>query len=339
MTTQTEPDVQSRTHGMLLGEFIADALAMPVHWYYNREALRRDYGTVTDYVAPRNPHPDSILHRSHYEAPNPKGEILHDQARFWGRQDVHYHQFLEPGENTLNLKTVRLSIDSLNERGGYDADDYLRRYIDFMTAPDSHRDTYVEEYHRAFFTRYANGHDPHDCGVEEKHIGGLAGIPPIVGFYRDAPDRGRQAALEHMHLTHRGESMDDAATLLIGLLYDLLSGAPLAETLERRIDRQDSRFLGHPYRDWLGMPDEWVLGNEISIACYLDHAMPAVIYLALKYADDPEGALVTNTNVGGDNCYRGAVLGALLGAAHGEEGFPGRWVSGLKEGYGIDFRR
>ena len=43
-----------------------------------------DYGQVIDYLAPRNPHPDSILWRSTYVAPNAKGEILHDQAGYWG---------------------------------------------------------------------------------------------------------------------------------------------------------------------------------------------------------------------------------------------------------------
>ena len=53
------------------------------------------------------------------------------------------------------------------------------------------------------------------------------------------------------------------------------------------------------------------------------------MYLALKYHDDPESALIANTNLGGDNAARGAVLGALLGAAHGLEKFPGRWIDGL----------
>ncbi|MEM6279804.1 MAG: ADP-ribosylglycohydrolase family protein, partial [Verrucomicrobiota bacterium] len=74
----------SRSKGALLGSAIGDALAMPVHWYYNRFALADDYGHVRDFLAPRNPHPDSILWRSHYTAPNEKGEILHDQAPFWG---------------------------------------------------------------------------------------------------------------------------------------------------------------------------------------------------------------------------------------------------------------
>jgi len=33
--------------GLVWGTFIGDALAMPVHWYYDRDALHRDYGRVT----------------------------------------------------------------------------------------------------------------------------------------------------------------------------------------------------------------------------------------------------------------------------------------------------
>jgi hypothetical protein len=101
---------------MIYGLFVGDALAMPVHWYYDRQALMRDYGLVTEYVAPRNPHPDSILWRSSYRSPNSLGEILHDQAPYWGRRGVHYHQFLQAGENTLNLRLCSLLIESLNER-------------------------------------------------------------------------------------------------------------------------------------------------------------------------------------------------------------------------------
>jgi len=63
----------------------------------------------------------------------------------------------------------------------------------------------------------------------------------------------------------------------------------------------------------------------------VEDSVPAVVYLALKYHHDPEKALVVNTNLGGDNVGRGAVLGAMLGAEHGPDGFPERWVSGLLE--------
>ena len=72
-----------------------------------------------------------------------------------------------------------------------------------------------------------------------------------------------------------------------------------------------------------------MIGPRFSPACYVEDSVPAVVYLALKYHDDPESALIANTNLGGDNAARGALLGALLGAAHGVEKFPDRWVDGL----------
>ena len=78
MTHTHEPVDTSRQ--AFLGSLIADAVAMPVHWYYDRQALARDYGTITDYLAPKNPHPDSILWRSSYTAASPKTDILREQA-------------------------------------------------------------------------------------------------------------------------------------------------------------------------------------------------------------------------------------------------------------------
>ena len=322
--------MESRKRGCLYGLFIGDALAMPVHWYYDRLALQRDYGVVKDYLAPKNPHPDSILWRSSYEPTNKKGDILHEQAQFWGQRGIHYHQFLKAGENTLNLKLSGLLIESLNENGGYDPEDYLQRYIAYMTTPGSHRDTYVEEYHRHFFTKYAKGVPPRKCGVQEKHIGGLVGVVPILVFYKDDPHRARRAALEHLSLTHLGPKMEGAVSFLAELLLQILDGHPLKEALMAEIGEQRSPFAGYPFPKWLDEADEWVVGGRFSTACYVEESVPSVIYLALKYHNDPEGGLIANTNLGGDNAYRGAVLGALLGAANGIEAFPERWIRGLR---------
>ena len=93
-----------------------------------------------------------------YTPLNARGDILHEQAQYWGQRGVHYHQFLRAGENTLNLQLARVLMESLTARGGYDAEDYLQRYLDFMLTPGRHRDTYVEECHRKFFTACARGH-------------------------------------------------------------------------------------------------------------------------------------------------------------------------------------
>lgn len=39
--------------------------------------------------------------------------------------------------------------------------------------------------------------------------------------------------------------------------------------------------------------------------------------------------MLANTNAGGENCHRGAALGALMGAALGESAIPPRLIEGL----------
>lgn len=149
---QHEFSYHERAAGALYGMFIGDALAMPVHWYYNTDALERDYGLVTDYLQPRNPHPDSILWRSSYSPPGKKADILHDQAQYWGRRGIHYHQFLKPGENTLNLKLARELLLLIQKQNKYSQREWLEHMVTFMTTKGRHQDTYVEEYLRYFLS-------------------------------------------------------------------------------------------------------------------------------------------------------------------------------------------
>lgn len=330
MELSTHPlDLPQRRVGALMAMFIGDALAMPVHWYYNRRALATDYGHVTDYLTPRNPHPDSILWRSSYRPAGPKGDILHEHARYWGRAGIHYHQFLRAGENTLNLKLCALLIDSLNQHGAYHAETYAQAYIRYMTTPGHHADTYVEEYHRRFFANYAAGSPPTACGVTEKHVSGIIGMVPVAVFYAGTPPAARAKAFEHLHLTHLGPRMDAAAAFLLDVLLPVLGGSPLRQVLTDLIRRQANPLLGFPLEKWLDHPDDVVIGQRLSPACYVEDAIPAIAYLALKYPDDIAQALVVNTNLGGDNAGRGAVLGALLGAANGIAAIPARWQTGL----------
>jgi len=313
-----------RKQGCLLGAFFGDALAMPVHWYYDRAALVRDYGRVVDLVAPKNPHADSILWRSNYAALNAKGEILHDQAEYWGRRGVHYHQFLRAGENTLNMQLALELLASLRERSGYDRHDYTRRYIDFMTTPAKHRDTYVEECHRNFFTKYARGKKPEDCGGEDIHIGGLAPVPVLAVWYANDEPAALAAVREQVRVTHRGVMVETAARDLTKMLVAILNGAPVRESIEKF----GNGWVGRKKLEaWAARPDEEVIGAVLSPACYLEDAFPASLLLAWKYADSLESALVANANLGGDNCHRGIVVGALVGA--GGAPVPERWERGL----------
>jgi ADP-ribosylglycohydrolase len=307
-----------------LGSLAADAAAMPVHWYYDRAALERDYGTITRYLAPKNPHPDSILWRSTYKPVNAKGEILHDQAVYWGRRGIHYHQFLQAGENTLNFQLARVLHDQTLSLGRYDADAWLETYIDFMLTPGKHRDTYVEEYHRHFFTNYARGRKPRACGCEDVHIGGLAMVPALFDAVDADSQEMRAIVQEHVALTHHDKDVLRAADVFVRILLALRAGKPLRPSI---LEEAPDWISESKISRWSKEPDLVVIGQRLSPACYIPDAFPASLYLAWKYAEDFSAGICANAQVGGDSCHRGAVVGALLGLANG---IPSRWIEGLR---------
>jgi len=65
--------------------------------------------------------------------------------------------------------------------------------------------------------------------------------------------------------------------------------------------------------------DAVVVGRQYSTACYITDSWPSVCYLAAKYHEDPGNALLVNTNLGGENAHRGAVLGTIVGVASAEQ--------------------
>lgn len=343
----SNPTSADRFRGALWGMFVGDALAMPVHWYYTIAALQRDFGTIRDYQAPKDFHPNSIMAlastarsgRGSQEGDVIGGVILKGKKPHWGRPNTHYHRGMQAGDNTLNLLCVRVLIRAMNAAGRYDPADFLRDYIAFMTAPDSHNDTYAESYHRDFFAHYARGLPPERCAGAEGHdtasIGGLVSLPPVIFATVRTGDRAALdvALLTQLRLTHRSQKLERYARALGELLARLVEdGAPqvdtLASALAERLGFPAAAVIAQVERERKSDLD--VIGGRLSSACYIDQSFPAVLYLAARYADDFEAALIANTNAGGDNCHRGAVLGAILGAALGYEAIPERWIHGLR---------
>ena len=63
--------------------------------------------------------------------------------------------------------------------------------------------------------------------------------------------------------------------------------------------------------------------------CEIPAAFPATVHLIAKYQDDFEAVLIENIMAGGDSAARGMVTGMVLGAYHGMDMIPERWLDGL----------
>ena len=311
----------------MLGSLAADALAMPVHWYYDTQKLDRDYSRLTGYVAPQNPHSDSILWRSRYIPRNARGNILHDQIKYWGQREIHYHQFLAAGENTINYQLGKELYLTILEYGAYDSDKWLARYIECMLDGGWHKDTYLEEYHRAFFDNYAKGLAPIDSGVDDLHIGGLSHVPCLLSGLTEIGvvdlDEQLFQVEKHVRLTHRNQHVSEAAAAMTHILYSLREGLDLRKALDSHAKPWAS--VGQ-FDTWTHFSDRTVIGRQLTMACYLPESFTASLYLCWKYAEDFSAGIIANAHCGGDNCHRGAVVGALLGAANG---VPKKWIQGL----------
>lgn len=88
---------------------------MPVHWFYNPDDIKRQFGRIEGYAAPRDKHPSSIMPLSSTGGHGRGGQegrvigdvICHGKHKFWGQKQMHYHQGMAAGENTLNALCAR----------------------------------------------------------------------------------------------------------------------------------------------------------------------------------------------------------------------------------------
>ena len=335
-----------RMRGALWGMFVGDALAMPVHWYYSISTLWQDFGQIRDYQAPKAHHPNSIMALANTGKAgrgNQVGDIvgnviLKGKKQHWGQANRHYHQGMQAGDNTLNLLCARVLLRSLNAKGHYDKTDFLNEYIRFMTEPDRHNDTYAESYHRDFFANYASGVVPEKCAGPDGHdtasIGGLVSLPLII--MATISDYSlttiSEVALSQQRLTHSSALLErytiELSKLLFHIFHDINPDTEqIACTASSNLGFPAAKVIQSVRRN--NSADSDVIGGILSPACYIDQSFPSVLYLAARYPNDFESAMIANTNVGGDNCHRGGVLGAILGASLGVEAIPKRWINGL----------
>jgi ADP-ribosylglycohydrolase len=325
----------ARAKSALKTLFVADALAMPVHWFYRVSDIYRAFpGGVRKFEDAPDYHPSSIMSLHSTTAggrKKPSGNrqkqiigdvILKGKREYWDTPNIHYHHQMKAGENTLNAHCARVLIRSLLKNNGhYDLDVFLDDYIDFMTSDSfQHHDTYAESYHRGFFSNLVSGKPAHQCGAtthDTASIGGLVTIGAIVlsERLRGTPlDNVQSICKAHLYLTHPDSKLARICEHYVNLIEHLLFRDPSASA--RQIINQtaltsvgiDLEKLSRTVKD-----DTEVIGSRLSSACYIEHSWPATLYLAYKYNDDIKQGLISNTNLGGDNVHRGSLLGVILG--------------------------
>lgn len=133
----------------------------------------------------------------------------------------------------------------------------------------------------------------------------------------------KKAALSHLQLTHESRKLAGYAEQYAAMFHDLMAGTPLKEVVNKQAKRMN---IDMEKLMTAGYDDIRVVHGVFGSACYIEDSFPVMLYLAYKYSDNLEKAVLCNTNVGGENCHRGAALGALMGAGVGESRIPAKFI-------------
>eukprot|EP00037_Helgoeca_nana_P005609 m.52773 g.52773 ORF g.52773 m.52773 type:complete len:420 (+) comp16581_c0_seq2:539-1798(+) len=309
---------------------------LPPHFRHSQ--LRTDFGSLKGYAAPKEKLRGSILSlsstsgggRGSFDG-NIIGDVInHGKRKYWGRgADYFYHCTLKKGENTLEAQVARVMMRSLATTGGiFTQAPFVQDFIKFMTTPGSHNDTYASTYLRMFFEQHAKGASPDNCPGNDGHnvdtVDALTvcGVLAVTAWGRGVDVGTASDEVEtFLRSLRKSDVLPTYGNLYTELLYDVLDAppdVPPADAVRAAATKMAAK-VNLPLRSAVAQhPGD----KNPMTACYMSSALPALLIILHKYADDPAECLLASARAGGENVARGSALGTILGAAYGKSGLP-----------------
>ena len=318
-------------YGAWWGMFLGDSIAMPSHGYSTSKLLNFDYGKIDSLLAPKDPHPESILQGlPQPDLPENCDYLGSNRRRLWRKAGTHPHHGLEAGANTLPMILALHLGASMAEKRKFDLDAWMERYCVVMTSPGGHDDTFIPSIHRRYFENVAASKDPEKNGCPDAHMSDIAIFLPLMfGSYRD-PARTQMTLYRALRKFTIGEGASTGAFFLSEILAWVMRGSSIEDAIYKNMTPDRHGSLAFPFRRWIkNREDETAISSTGRLAP-IEEAIPLSIYFSLKYSSDLEAALFANANTGGETTGRGAVIGALVGAQCGFEAMPKENLAKLK---------
>jgi len=209
---------------------------------------------------------------------------------------------------------------------------------------------------RDFLANYRSGSAWYSSGPESAGNGALMRIAPMLipHLRTGTTDLWADAALSGM-ITHNDSASNAACVAFVSMLWQLLQMSQPPEPewwLRAYIDTAKPLETGKTYRPrggqfaaYLGplwqyteerVSEAYRRNLSVVEACttwysgaFLLETMPSVIYILMKHGYEPDEAIIRAVNDTKDNDTVAAIVGAAVGALHGKDKLPERWVSGL----------
>jgi ADP-ribosylglycohydrolase len=340
-----ETTIQNRAAGAIMGAFIGDALGLGPHWYYDLAELRRDYGEwITDYTDPRPGRYHAGLKAGQLSQAGFILKLLvrslvacgrYDEADFCRRMD----------EELLPL----LDGTPMSGPGGYTS--------------QSIRELWRQRVQQKLPWGQTGGHADTTEAIERS----LA----LAVRYAQDPAQLARAVAGNAILTQTDATVVSMTVAYGAVLGMLVQGHPLDRHISAKLmERVKTGALpfhtvtsdhllpprpGVPEPPRAGLfasPDAlltpsymaaaaadpeiriepaWKASIVYGMPCAIYHQLPAAYYLAARFHDDFESALLHAVNGGGQNQARAILVGALVGAQVGLQRIPQRFLDGLED--------
>lgn len=336
--------LEDRAMGALIGAFIGDALALGPHWYYDLDQLHADYGQwISDYTTPKPGRyhagmqagqlsQSGILLRLTVQSLVDSGS--YDQADFCRRMDNELFPQLDgipmhgPGGYTSQSirEAWRLRVKSGlpwgQIAGNADTTEAAERILAIAIRYALQPAQLASAVSRNTALTQTDG----TVMAMTVAFGAVLGML-VEGQALDANISGKlMARVKSGELPFH--------TVTSGNLQAPQAGQPEAPTTGRfpspdALLSQSSIALAATDPD-IHIDPAWKVSLVYGLPCAAYHQFPAAYYLAARFHDDFESAVLHAINGGGQNQSRAILAGALTGAQTGLSGIPQRFLDGLE---------
>jgi ADP-ribosylglycohydrolase len=338
-----EAPLQNRAAGAVMGALIGDALGLGPHWYYDLEELRHDFGPWIDTYT--NPKP------GHYHEGMKAGDL--SQAGIILKMLLQ--SVVERGAYDQDDFCRRLDEDlfpwldgtPMNGPGGYTS--------------QSIRETWRKRVRQKLPWGQCAGHADTTEAIERALV--------LAARYAANPRKAAEAISANCLLTQNDGAVAASTTAFGAVLALLVQGEKMDVELSDKLlnlvrrgqlpfhtviaERLKAPKAGAAEKSSVGnfsSPDAllmpsymaeavgdggitiepaWKVSIVYGMPCAFYFQLPAAYYLAARFHDDFECAVLHAINGGGQNQARAILTGALVGAQVGLSGIPHRFIEGL----------
>ena len=332
-----------RIKGAVMGTIIGDALGLGPHWVYDPEELIERYGSWIDNYKQVKPNPRF-------------------PAVWASRKD------LKPGDVSQTGQVYIHLLESIAENNHYIENDFTDRLDLLLDTLDgtSAGGRYTDEAMKDVWNARTQGVEwPHAGSFKDTSEAAIR-TPILAALYADDRTSAFETMVENVALTHCDPVVVGQSTAYGMHVWMLINGIKMNEIKNYySANRSEFKIFFKAASDWTGTETAMTLrDHEISFTdpidrpsglydaandsriqiepahlisrlytpdCRITHLLPAAYYLASRFENDFEMAVLSAINGGGNNMARAALTGGLSGAMNGLSGIPERFISGLSD--------